>query len=185
MGAYQSEAVREFDEKIRGKRVAVIGIGVSNVPLIKFLLKHGANVVAHDRRDKEQLGDTYDELNQLGVDFVLGEHYLDKIDDSVEVVYKTPGVRFDVPALKEAVKRGAELSSEMELFFELCEADIIAVTGSDGKTTTTSLINDMLSRAGFKCYLGGNIGRPLIDEVEDIKKDDKVIVELSSFSFIL
>lgn len=181
MGAYQSEAVREFDEKIRGKRVAVIGIGVSNVPLIKFLLKHGANVVAHDRRDKEQLGDTYDELNQLGVDFVLGEHCLDKIDDSVEVVYKTPGVRFDVPALKEAVKRGAELSSEMELFFELCEADIIAVTGSDGKTTTTSLINDMLSRAGFKCYLGGNIGRPLIDEVEDIKKDDKVIVELSSF----
>ena len=175
------KAIDEFNHKIKGCKTAVVGIGVSNVPLIKFLINHGAKVVAHDKRTAEQLGDTYNELKELGVDFVLGETYLDKIDEDVKVIYKTPGIRFDVPALKTAVQNGAELSSEMELFFELCPADIIAVTGSDGKTTTTSLINDMLVRAGYKCYLGGNIGRPLIDEVEAITQDDKVIVELSSF----
>ncbi len=177
----KTEAIDEFNRKMKGSKVAVVGIGVSNVPLIRFLISHGASVVAYDKRTAEQLGDTYDELKQLGTEFVLGETYLDKIDDDVKVIYKTPGVRFDVPALKEAVQNGAELSSEMELFFELCPADIIAVTGSDGKTTTTSLINDMLVCAGYKCYLGGNIGKPLIDEVESITPDDKVVVELSSF----
>ncbi len=174
-------AVDEFNLSIKNKKAAVIGIGVSNVPLIKFLIKHGARVAAHDRRTAEQLGDTYDELKALGVEFILGENYLDKIDDDADVIYKTPGVRYDVPAIKNAVESGTALSSEMELFFELCPADIIAVTGSDGKTTTTSLINDMLTRGGYKCYLGGNIGRPLIDEVQNIKPEDKVIVELSSF----
>lgn len=174
-------AVDEFNLSIKNKKAAVIGIGVSNVPLIKFLIKHGARVTAHDRRTAEQLGDTYDELKALGVEFILGENYLDKIDDDADVIYKTPGVRYDVPAIKNAVESGTALSSEMELFFELCPADIIAVTGSDGKTTTTSLINDMLTRGGYKCYLGGNIGRPLIDEVQNIKPEDKVIVELSSF----
>ncbi len=173
--------INEFNQKIKGTDTAVIGIGVSNVPLIKFLVERGAGVTAHDKRTKEQLGDTYTELKALGVRFVLGEHYLDKIDDDVKMIFKTPGVRYDVPAIKAAVANGAELSSEMELFFELCPAEIIAVTGSDGKTTTTSLINDMLTRAGYKCYLGGNIGRPLIYEAEDVKPDDKVIVELSSF----
>lgn len=175
------KSIDEFNNMIKGCKAAVVGIGVSNVPLIKFLIAHGASVVAHDKRTAEQLGDTYNELKELGVQFVLGETYLDKIDDDVKVIYKTPGVRFDVPALKTAVENGAELSSEMELFFELCPADIIAVTGSDGKTTTTSLIYDMLVRGGYTCFLGGNIGRPLIDEVENIKAGDKVIVELSSF----
>lgn len=175
------KSIDEFNKYISGRKAAVIGIGVSNVPLVKFLLKRGARVAAYDRRTAEQLGETYEELKLLGAEFVLGENYLDKIDDDVDVIYKTPGVRFDVTAIKSAVERGAELSSEMELFFELCPADIIAVTGSDGKTTTTSLINDMLVRGGYKCYLGGNIGRPLIDEVQNITSDDKVIVELSSF----
>lgn len=175
------DKVREFNQKIKGVKAAVIGIGVSNVPLIRFLTERGARVVAHDKRTAEQLGDTYKELSGLGVEFVLGDGYLDKIDEDVKIVFKTPGVRYDVPAIKAAVDKGAELSSEMELFFELCPAEIIAVTGSDGKTTTTSLINDMLTRGGYKCYLGGNIGTPLIYQVEEIKAEDKVVVELSSF----
>ncbi len=175
------DKVREFNQKIKGVKAAVIGIGVSNVPLIRFLTERGARVVAHDKRTAEQLGDTYTELSGLGVEFVLGDGYLDKIDEDVKIVFKTPGVRYDVPAIKAAVDKGAELSSEMELFFELCPAEIIAVTGSDGKTTTTSLINDMLTRGGYKCYLGGNIGTPLIYQVEEIKAEDKVVVELSSF----
>ena len=109
------------------------------------------------------------ELCGLGVETVLGENYLDKIADGTEMVFKTPGVRYDVPALVEAEKNGAVISSEMELFFETCPSKIIAVTGSDGKTTTTSLIYDMLTRAGYTCHLGGNIGRPLVAEVENIK----------------
>ena len=168
-------------KKVNGKPVAVVGIGVSNVPLIKFLVGMGSKVTAYDRRTKEQLGDTYSELSALGVSFILGDSYLDKIDDDIKVIFKTPGIRFDVPALSKAVQNGAELTSGMELFFELCPADIIAVTGSDGKTTTTSLIYEMLKRGGYNCYLGGNIGSPLIGEVEKIKHNDKVVVELSSF----
>lgn len=176
-----SVPIENFKKKVNGKPVAVVGIGVSNVPLIKFLVGMGSKVTAYDRRTKEQLGDTYSELSVLGVSFILGDSYLDKIDDDIKVIFKTPGIRFDVPALSKAVQNGAELTSEMELFFELCPADIIAVTGSDGKTTTTSLIYEMLKRGGYNCYLGGNIGSPLIGEVEKIKHNDKVVVELSSF----
>ena len=176
-----SNPISEFNKKIKGLPVAVVGVGVSNMPLIRYLVERGAVVTAHDKRTAEEMGDAYAELEKLGVSTVLGETYLDKIDESVKMIFKTPGVRYDKPAILEAVERGAELTSEMELFFELCPAEIIAVTGSDGKTTTTSLINDMLTRGGYKCFLGGNIGRPLVDEVENIKPDDKVVVELSSF----
>ncbi len=173
--------IAEFNKKINGTPAAVIGVGVSNMPLIRFLVERGAKVTAHDKRTAEQMGDTYAELEALGVKTVLGDGYLNKIGDDIKIIFKTPGVRYDAPAILEAMERGAELTSEMELFFELCPCDIIAVTGSDGKTTTTSLINDMLTRGGYKCYLGGNIGRPLIEDVESIKPNDKAVVELSSF----
>lgn len=171
----------EWKQQIKGKKVAVIGIGVSNLPLIRILVSCGAVVCAHDKRDAAHLGETYEELQKLGVTMVLGEHYLDQIDAEIQTVYKTPGVRYDVPALRAAAERGAIITSEMELFFDLCPCKIIAVTGSDGKTTTTSLIYDMLTRAGYTCYLGGNIGKPLVADLERIKADDIAVLELSSF----
>lgn len=150
--------IQEWKEKARGCEMAVIGIGVSNLPLIRFLADCGARVTAHDRRTAQQLEDTYDELKKLGVAMVLGEHYLDAVSPQAAMVFKTPGIRYDVPALQAAAERGARITSEMELFFELCPARKIAVTGSDGKTTTTSLIYDMLCRGGYTCHLGGNIG---------------------------
>ena len=171
----------EWKQQIKGKKVAVIGIGVSNLPLIRILVSCGAAVCAHDKRDAARLGETYDELQKLGVTMVLGEHYLDQIDPEIQTVYKTPGVRYDVPALRAAAERGAVITSEMELFFDLCPCKIIAVTGSDGKTTTTSLIYDMLTLAGYTCYLGGNIGRPLVAELMNMKADDIAVLELSSF----
>ncbi len=173
--------VQEWKKQIRGCETAVVGIGVSNLPLIRLLAECGAKVTAHDKRTKEQLEDTYDELKQLGVSMVLGDGYLDEISPSCKVVFKTPGIRYDVPALKKAAENGAQITSEMELFFELCPAKKIAVTGSDGKTTTTSLVYDMLKRGGHKCYLGGNIGHPLVGELDEITADDIVVVELSSF----
>ncbi|MBE5040402.1 UDP-N-acetylmuramoyl-L-alanine--D-glutamate ligase [Ructibacterium gallinarum] len=173
--------VQEWKTWAKDREMAVIGIGVSNLPLIRFLIDCGVKVTAHDKRTPEQLGEIYDELTGVGVKLVLGEHYLDCVSDSAEIVFKTPGVRYDVPALLKAAECGAEITSEMELFFSLCPAKKIAVTGSDGKTTTTSLIYDMLCRAGYTCYLGGNIGHPLIGEIEKIQPGDVAVLELSSF----
>ncbi|MEE0944519.1 MAG: UDP-N-acetylmuramoyl-L-alanine--D-glutamate ligase [Clostridia bacterium] len=168
-----------FSERVKGKKIAVIGIGISNVPLIKFLIKQGAKIWAYDKKEKEQLGQIYTELSELGVCFNLGESYLDEINE--DIIFKTPGMRYDNPALLKARERGAWITSEMEVFFDVCPAKIIAVTGSDGKTTTTTLINKFLVAAGYKTRLGGNIGRPLIGEIDEITSDEWIVLELSSF----
>jgi len=171
--------VNEFKNSVKGKNVSVIGLGISNRPLIKYLLNAGANVSAYDKRTKEELGEIYDEFTNLGVPIVSGENYLDKLDG--EIIFKTPGLRFDHPSLLKAKENGATITSEMEVFFDICPAKIIAVTGSDGKTTTTTLISKMLKEAGFKVWLGGNIGNPLLCEAENMKETDMVVLELSSF----
>ena len=169
----------QFEKDMKNKKVTVIGIGVSNLPLIKYLCKLGADVTACDKRTKEKLGDTAEELSQLGVKLNLGENYLDNID--AELIFKTPGMRFDVPELLSAKEKGAIVTSEMEVFFDICPCKIIAVTGSDGKTTTTTLIHKILTEEGYKTWLGGNIGNPLLTQTKDMKDDDIVVLELSSF----
>lgn len=173
--------VTDYKNFIKGKCVSVIGIGVSNVPLIRFLTDAGAVVTAHDKKNRDQLGEVYEELVDLGTKMILGEGYLKNIPQNTEVIFKTPGLRIDVTELAEAAEKGITVTSEMELFFELCPGQIIAITGSDGKTTTTTLIGEMLKNAGFNCYIGGNIGKPLIDEVEGMTAEDKIVLELSSF----
>ncbi len=174
-----NELIREFADKIKGKTVAVIGIGISNKPLIGFLQKLGATVSAYDKKTREELGEIYDELVDKGVRLTLGEGYLDDIKE--DIIFKTPGMRFDVPALEKARARGAFITSEMEVFFDICPCRIIAVTGSDGKTTTTTLVYKFLQEAGKKVRLGGNIGKPILADVEAIEEDEWVVLELSSF----
>ena len=171
--------ILEFKKSVNGKNISVIGVGISNRPLIKYLAEAGAYVTAYDKRTKEQLGDIYEEFSSLGVKFELGESYLDNLGG--DIIFKTPGMRFDIPALLKAKEKGSVVTSEMELFFEVCPAKIIAVTGSDGKTTTTTLIHKMMEKQGYKTWLGGNIGNPLLTETENIKEGDWVILELSSF----
>lgn len=171
--------IESFKTEIKGKKISVIGIGISNRPLIKFLVACGAYVTAHDCKTAEQLGDVAKEFADLGVKLILGDGYMDEI--SGDIVFKTPGMRFDHPALLAAKERGAAITSEMEVFFALCPAKILAVTGSDGKTTTTTLIAEMLKAAGKTVHLGGNIGTPLLSQVETIRETDFVVVELSSF----
>ncbi len=173
--------ITEYMSFIHGKRVSVIGVGVSNVPLIEFLLSGGAVVTAHDKKTSAELGAVYKKLSDMGISFVLGEKYLEEIPSDCEIIFKTPGLRGDIPELVEARKRGVKVTSEMELFFELCPCKIIAVTGSDGKTTTTTLIGEMLKREGYRCFVGGNIGRPLLADTAEMKADDMVVLELSSF----
>lgn len=169
----------EFKYNVAGKNITVIGIGISNLPLIKYLVSLGANVTACDRRSAEDLGENYTELEKLGVKFNLGDGYLNNL--SGDMIFKTPGMRYDVPELLKAKENGSIVTSEMEVFFEVCSSHIIAVTGSDGKTTTTTLIHKMMTDAGYKTWLGGNIGNPLLTDTEKMKENDWVILELSSF----
>ena len=175
----------EYKKFIKGKRASVIGLGVSNVPLIEFLHKCGAVITARDKKAADELSETKEKLEDLGVRLVCGENYLSDIND--DIVFRSPGIRYDIPELKAAAECGAVISSEMELFFELCPCDIIGITGSDGKTTTTTVTSLILKKqaeldnSGRKIYLGGNIGTPLIQYVEEIRPDDICVVELSSF----
>ena len=143
-----SRATRFFDET-KNSHVAVIGTGVSNHDVIKLFLAKGYHVTLCDKKSPQQLGDVYDELKNLGADFSLGENYLDAVF-SCDMIVRTPGMYYNNPVLTEARKKGIAVTSEMELFFDLCPCRIYAVTGSDGKTTTTTLISEMLSKADRK-----------------------------------
>lgn len=158
------------------------GIGVSNTPLILDFLSKGARVYACDRRSREQIGELADRIEAAGAVLRLGEGYLDRLE--VDIIFRTPGMSFNLPELEAARKRGIAVTSEMEVFFDLCPATIFAVTGSDGKTTTTTLIAKMLEKEGKKVFVGGNIGKPLLPIIEEVTADDFVVVELSSFQLI-
>lgn len=174
----------EWMQLIRTRRCTVVGLGRSNLPLIDFLLSKGATVVARDQKTQTGLGETYTELESKGVDLITGDGYLDRLDE--EIIFRSPGLRPDLPAFVSACKRGALVTSEMELFLELCPATVIGITGSDGKTTTTTVTGLLLEAAckkrGYgKVWVGGNIGKPLLPFVEQMTANDFAVIELSSF----
>ena len=172
--------LKAYLETLRGKSVAVIGIGISNVPLIRLLRASDISVTACDKKDRAALGEIATELEALGCALRLGEDYLNGLCE--DVIFRTPGLhpRF----LEDARKRGSVITSEMEVFFEVCPCPIIAVTGSDGKTTTTTMIAQLLRASGKTVHLGGNIGRPLLADTEQICEDHFAVVELSSFQLM-
>lgn len=173
----------EFKSFIKGKKVGVVGIGVSNIPLIKFLVKLGAEVTAFDQKDEKALGDIVPEFKSQGVKFELGEGYLDRLT-GFDVIFKTPSMRIDSEALVKAKEEGTYITSEMEEFVKYCKGKVYAVTGSDGKTTTTTIISKLLMEEGFKTWVGGNIGTPLFAQIEEIEEKDMVVLELSSFQLM-
>ena len=173
----------EFKKFINGKKVAVVGIGVSNIPLINFLVKLGANVTGFDIKSEEALGDIAVDFKKKGVKLQLGEGYLDKLI-GYEVVFKTPSMRIDCDALVRAQKEGAYITSEMEEFVRYCKGKIYAITGSDGKTTTTTIVSKLLEAEGYKTWVGGNIGTPLFSNIEEIEESHMVVLELSSFQLM-
>ena len=179
----RSVTLQDYIRRLSDRRVAVIGIGVSNTPLIEKLAASGVSVTACDRRSRAALGEeTAARLDSLGVTLRLGEDYLEGLDH--DVIFRTPGLRPDVPQLAAAVARGARLTSEMEAFFEVCPCPIIAVTGSDGKTTTTTIIAELLRKAGHTVHVGGNIGHPLLCQADEMRPGDYAVLELSSFQLL-
>lgn len=176
---------REFFDNLKGKKVAFVGMGVANVPCAEFMARLGAEVYACDQRNKEYIGiEICEKLEKLGVKFSLGDSYLDILPD-MDLVFRSHGILpFQNPWIGECIERGQKVTTEMEIFFKLCPAKIFAVTGSNGKTTTTTLIAKMLEKQGQKVYLGGNIGKALMPELETITENDIAVVELSSFQLL-
>ena len=175
-------SVSRFFEAVKGKTVAFIGIGTSNLPLIQLFAQKGAKVMALDKKDEASLGENGVLAKQYGATLVTGESYLDNID--ADIVFRSPGTPFYRPELVAVRDSGRVLTSEMEVFFDLCPCQVIAVTGSDGKTTTTTIISEFLKASGKTVHLGGNIGKPLLPEIETVQPDDWAVVELSSFQLI-
>ena len=173
---------QQFFRYLKGKTVAFCGVGRTHMPLIKLFQEKGAVVTVRDQRPLEKLGENGEILRSLGVELRLGEDYLQDLNE--DIIFRTPGMRYHLPQLEKARARGCAVTSELELFFRLCPCKIYGVTGSDGKTTTTSIIAEFLKAQGKTVHLGGNIGKPLLPEIESIAPEDVAVVELSSFQLI-
>lgn len=172
--------LEKFLNDVKSKKISIIGMGISNKPLIKLFVENNIDFTLRDLNEKNNLDPVFLEfLKEKGVELALGEDYLKNIDS--EIIFRTPGVLPTETELQNAVLSGSKITSEMEVFMNLCLAKIIAVTGSDGKTTSSSIIAELLRAEGYRVHLGGNIGKPLLCELDEIDKDDFVVLELSSF----
>lgn len=171
----------EFKNEIKDKKIGLVGIGVSNLPAIEYLHSLGANVILFDKN--VNLFNEYPSLKEMGLEAYLGDAYLKHLE-GLDYIFRSPGVRPFYPELEEAAKNGTVISSEIEMLIHLCPCKIIAVTGSDGKTTTTTLISKFLEEAGYKVWLGGNIGKAIFSKLDEMKKEDIVVLELSSFQLM-
>lgn len=180
---YINEKLKEFNNTIKSKKIAIIGLGVSNKPLIEYLYNLGAEITVFDNRNQDKIDvDIWDKIIEYNLPYSLGENYLSKLK-GFDYIFRSPSCRPDLPEILDEVNRGAILTSEIEQVLKLTPCKTIGITGSDGKTTTTSLIYEILKRK-YKCFLGGNIGKPLFTEIKDMKPEDIVILELSSFQLI-
>ena len=180
---YINEKLNEFNKNITNKKVAIIGLGVSHRPLIEYLYNLGAIITVFDNREQEKIDkDIWDKVQELNIKSYLGEGYLSNLK-GFDFIFRSPSCRPDLPEIVEDVNRGAILTSEIEMVLKLAPCKIVGITGSDGKTTTTSLIYEIL-KTKYKCFLGGNIGTPLFTRISEMKPEDIVVLELSSFQLM-
>ena len=180
---YMKKDITEFYNGLKGKTVAFIGAGVSHKKLIEQFCEKGAVVTLCDKKHLQDFGAYKEEITRLDINLSLGDSYLDGLKGQ-EIIMRTPGFEYFTPELQQAKENGSVITSEMELFFAHCPCKIIAITGSDGKTTTTTLISEMLKAQGFTVHIGGNIGKALLPIVSQINPTDYAVVELSSFQLI-
>lgn len=181
---FLNEKLQEFEKYIYNKKVAIIGLGVSNLPLLDYFSDKGARVTVFDKRTIDEIDKPIlDKITSRCINFSFGEHNLINLV-GFDLIFRSPTCRPDTPELKAESLRGAIVTSEIEMVVELCPGKVIGVTGSDGKTTTSSLIYEILKEKGYNCYLGGNIGTPLFTKIKDMKPDCIVVLELSSFQLM-
>lgn len=180
----ENKKLEEFNDYIKFRKVAVIGLGVSNLPLLDYLHEKKAFVTVFDNRNIDDISkDIVDKITEYAFEFSFGENYLEKLK-GFDLIFRSPSCLPTVPELELEAERGAIVTTEIEMLIEMCPAKVIGVTGSDGKTTTTSLIYSILKKAGYNTWLGGNIGTPLFTKLPEMEKDDIVVLELSSFQLM-
>ena len=180
----ENEKLKEFNEYIRFRKVAVIGLGVSNLPLLEYLHDKKAKVTVFDERTIEEIPqETINKINMYEFETSFGKNCLEKLN-GFNLIFRSPSCLPTRKELQQEAEKGAIVTTEVEMLMEMCPCKIIGVTGSDGKTTTTSMINAILKEAGYNTFLGGNIGTPLFTKLPEIKPDDIVVLELSSFQLM-
>lgn len=181
---YENEKLKEFNEYIRFRKVAVIGIGVSNLPLIDYLYEKKAQVTVFDERTIDEIPrETIDKITTYGFEYSFGKNCLEKLK-GFNIIFRSPSCLPTRIELQEEANKGAIVTTEVEMLMEMCPCKIIGITGSDGKTTTTSMINAILRKAGYNTFLGGNIGTPLFTRLSEMTPEDIVVLELSSFQLM-
>ena len=181
---YINKKLIEFENYIINKKIAIIGLGVSNIPLIDYFYNKKSNVTLFDGRDSSELStDVLNKIKKYKMEIFTGKNYLTSLN-GYDLILRSPSCLPTTPELEKEAERGALVTSEIELFMKMCPCQIIGITGSDGKTTTTTLIYEVLKNAGYTTYVGGNIGIPLFTKLKDITPDDKVVLELSSFQLM-
>ncbi|MBQ9659305.1 MAG: UDP-N-acetylmuramoyl-L-alanine--D-glutamate ligase [Clostridia bacterium] len=181
---YRNEKLEEFNKFLNERKVAVIGLGVSNLPLIEYLHNHNANVTVFDNKTIDEIPkDVMDKITQYSMKFSFGEKYLSNLH-GFELIFRSPSCLPTTPELVEEEKKGALITTEIELVIKMSPSKIIGITGSEGKTTTTTLVAEVIKNAGYNCFLGGNIGTPLFTRINEMKPDDIVVLELSSFQLM-
>ena len=182
--SYINEKLNEFNNYLKNRKVAVIGLGVSNIPLIDYLRKYKATVTVFDKRTIDDIDkNVMDKIVEYGMEFSIGNDYLSKLK-GFDLIFRSPSC---LPTTKELVaeaNRGAIITTEIEMCIELCPGKVIGITGSDGKTTTTTLIYELIKAKGYNCFLGGNIGTPLFTRVNEMTPDDIIVLEMSSFQLM-
>lgn len=182
--SYYNTKLDDFEKFLNGKKVAIIGLGVSNLPMLDYLHKLNANVSIFDKKDKEKFDkETINKVEEYNFNLYTGENNLENLN-GFDIIFRSPSCRPDKPEILKEIERGAILTSEIEMVLKLAPCKIIGVTGSDGKTTTTSLIYAILKDAGYNCFLGGNIGIPLFTEIKNMTPNDIVVLEMSSFQLM-
>lgn len=173
--------LEEFERYARGKKVAIIGIGVSNLPLLEYFYDLNARVTIFDSKESNQISvEAMQKIEKYGFEFIGGKDSLSRLK-GFDIIFRSPSCMPDRPELVEAVENGAVLTSEIEMVLKLAPCKVIGVTGTEGKTTTTTLINEIVKKSGRKTYLGGNMGKPIFTKIRNIKPENIIILELSSF----
>ncbi len=181
---FENEKLKEFNEYIRFRRVAVIGLGVSNLPLLDYLYEKKAQVTVFDERTINEISkEIVNKITEYGFEFSFGKNCLEKLQ-GFNIIFRSPSCLPTRKELQDESNRGAIVTTEVEMLMEMCPCKMIGVTGSDGKTTTTSMINAILQKAGYNTFLGGNIGTPLFTKLNEMKPEDIVVLELSSFQLM-
>ena len=181
---YINEKLEEFDKYIRFRKVAIIGLGVSNIPLLDYMYNKKAQVTVFDDREEKSIPkEIMDKIKIYKFNAFFGKDNLKNLKN-FDIIFRSPSALPTIPELVEEVERGAILTSEIEMLLKLAPCKVIGVTGTEGKTTTTSIIADIIKKAGYNCYLGGNIGKPIFVEIDNIKPEDVIVIELSSFQLM-